>query len=177
MSLFVFGKLPSAGDFVSRGFDAAARDALDLWITQSLSNARLHSGVEFEDAYDAAPPWLYCITAGPQPHQGALIPSIDAAGRRFPLLVAHGPVEGMRPAHIAATCCAFARAAIIESWSADQLAQTELSLDCEDEGLEPPVEEDCWWTPASEGYDGDYRTGHRPRDIIDAMLGMRERML
>ncbi len=79
----IFGKLPGHGDFISRGFSGARRDAIDLWLSEWLAAAHEQCGPAFESDYEAAAPWLFegrHVTA-------VLMPSMDAVGRRFPLLV------------------------------------------------------------------------------------------
>ena len=84
-AVFVFGKLPAHGDFVSRGLSDAAREAWDSWATAALE--RLRDGhPDFEDAHDAAAPWRFVAgpsTLGPGWRAGALAASVDSAGRRF----------------------------------------------------------------------------------------------
>ena len=80
-AVFVFGKLPAHGDFVSRGLSDAAREAWDSWATAALE--RLRDGhPDFEDAHDAAAPWRFVAgpsTLGPGWRAGAL-----AASAGFP---------------------------------------------------------------------------------------------
>jgi type VI secretion system protein ImpM len=75
-----FGKLPVAGDFVSRGLSPAIADWLDHWLTQSLAHAARTP--------DAWPPGgLRALLEVPDGARLAVIgPSVDRAGREFPLL-------------------------------------------------------------------------------------------
>lgn len=72
-----FGKLPSTGDFVSRGLPTAFTAVWDRWLARHLA-ARLQA--------DAQP--LCFHRAGPPPVSGVVLPSRDRAGRRFPLTLA-----------------------------------------------------------------------------------------
>ncbi|MEE4207110.1 MAG: type VI secretion system-associated protein TagF [Erythrobacter sp.] len=76
------GKLPAHGDFVSRGVTHAARDLIDHWLSDWMTAARSALGEAFEERYGEAGPWLF---EGPTVRLLAL-PSIDKAGRLFPLL-------------------------------------------------------------------------------------------
>jgi type VI secretion system ImpM family protein len=87
----LFGKLPSHGDFISRGLDLTACDAWDRWASEGLQAAREALGERFDDAHDRAPPWRFIDGPGRfgvDWRAGALAPSIDAAGRRFMIMLA-----------------------------------------------------------------------------------------
>ncbi|MEJ0065105.1 MAG: type VI secretion system-associated protein TagF [Caulobacteraceae bacterium] len=87
----LFGKLPTHGDFVQRGLDLTACDAWDRWASEGLAAARAALGEGFDDAHDRAPPWRFIDPPGRFGRHwraGALAPSIDAAGRRFMIMVA-----------------------------------------------------------------------------------------
>ena len=84
--VFAFGKLPKHGDFVSRGLTADERGAWDVWSSAGLEAARAALGDTFESRHDAAPPVRFAFGPGPFGpgwSTGALTASIDAAGRRF----------------------------------------------------------------------------------------------
>jgi type VI secretion system ImpM family protein len=107
---FLFGKLPAHGDFVSRGLTPAQVEAWDAWATAALEALRATSQM-FEQAHDEAPPWRFI--AGPSRlgsgwRAGALAPSIDAAGRRFFLVLG---VQGADPAFAAGCGMPFAEKA------------------------------------------------------------------
>jgi type VI secretion system ImpM family protein len=93
----LFGKLPSHGDFISRGLDLTACDAWDRWASEGLEDARSALGEQFDDAHDRGPPWRFIDAPGrfgSDWRAGALAPSIDAAGRRFMIMLA---AEGLTP--------------------------------------------------------------------------------
>ena len=125
----LFGKMPAHGDFVSRGLQAAERDALDLWFSSELAAARDAMGDDFDAAYDVAPPWLYAGPADPKCVTWwalAMAPSIDAAGRRFPLLFGWSglmPTDALPAAEAAGTILFDA---ISELWDVDRLAAAPL---------------------------------------------------
>jgi type VI secretion system protein ImpM len=82
----LFGKLPSHGDFISRGLDLTACDAWDRWASEGIETAHASLGERFDDAHDRGPPWRFIDAPGR--FGSALAPSIDAAGRRFMIMVA-----------------------------------------------------------------------------------------
>jgi type VI secretion system protein ImpM len=84
--VFAFGKLPTHGDFVSRGLGADEREAWDAWSSAGLEAARAALGATFESRHDTAPPVRFAFGSGafgPGWSTGALTASIDATGRRF----------------------------------------------------------------------------------------------
>jgi type VI secretion system protein ImpM len=83
----LFGKLPGHGDFISRGIPADAREGIDHWLSEWLAAARAAHGEEFEDIYETAAPWLLESAQA----TAVLMPSMDAVGRHFPLLVITAP--------------------------------------------------------------------------------------
>ena len=85
----LFGKLPTHGDFVQRGWDAATVAALDDWLTDGIAAERAaHDDDGFAARLTAAPLWQGYLPpgwAGPSALHVALTPSIDRAGRYFML--------------------------------------------------------------------------------------------
>lgn len=86
----LFGKLPTHGDFVSRGWPDDTVDAIDGWLSAGIGTAR---ATRDEDAFAAwmrsAPMWQGFVpggTFGAMALYVALAPSIDRAGRLFPLV-------------------------------------------------------------------------------------------
>jgi type VI secretion system protein ImpM len=87
----VFGKLPSLGDFITRGLPASFTDPWHAWLVRGLADARTILGDRFEPAYMSAPVWRFalpCGVAGPDAATGIFLPSVDAVGRLFPLTLA-----------------------------------------------------------------------------------------
>lgn len=72
-----FGKLPAAGDFVSRGLPPAFTTPWDRWLARHLV-----------PRFGPAAPALFFRRAGPPAMAGVVVPSRDRAGRAFPLTVA-----------------------------------------------------------------------------------------
>lgn len=124
---FLFGKLPSHGDFVWRGLTAEAHDVWDAWASAEIKSAAAALGEGFAGAHETALPCRF--VAGPGElgdtwRAGALAPSIDSAGRRF--LVVAG-LEGLEPhqaavlgAAIADRCEGVLRRALVGPLSVDE---------------------------------------------------------
>ena len=119
----VGGKLPRHGDFIARGVDAPQRQAIDAWLTAGITNAREQFGDRFDEAFDCAPPWRFAWR-DERWTAGALVPSVDSAGRRFPLLVARNGLEEEQVTAAARQCEEAAAEAISNSWTADKLMST-----------------------------------------------------
>jgi type VI secretion system protein ImpM len=87
-----FGKLPMLGDFAHRRLPAAVVAACDTWLSQGVATSRSMLGEAWLDAYLNAPVWGFAWAPqviDTQWWRGVLMPSVDAAGRYFPLLVMH----------------------------------------------------------------------------------------
>jgi type VI secretion system protein ImpM len=98
MTAIVFGKLPSRGDFIVRGALPEERECLDRWLSASMVAARQLATDAFEVHFDVAQGLLVRLDLGSRSATGAIIPSHDSVGRRFPLLMAFpgvDPVEGL----------------------------------------------------------------------------------
>jgi type VI secretion system protein ImpM len=85
----LFGKLPAHGDFVRRGWTDATVDAIDRWLTDAVALAREGRDEDaFADWMRAGPLWRGYVPAGalgPDALHLAVAPSVDRAGRLFPL--------------------------------------------------------------------------------------------
>jgi type VI secretion system protein ImpM len=86
-----FGKIPARGDFVRARLSRPLVAAWDDWMQMVLPAAMRLLGARWESAWQVAPVWRFALPAGqcgPSPLLGLWLPSIDAAGRRFPLMIA-----------------------------------------------------------------------------------------
>jgi len=94
-----FGKLPLRGDFIARGLPRAVLRPLENWLEALMAGLRTEGGPAWQGNYDAAAIWHFWI--GPAVFgttlTGALMPSADRVGRRFPALVVLADPEGEAP--------------------------------------------------------------------------------
>lgn len=166
MSAKLFGKLPSHGDFVARGFTRDERDALDSWLSRSLADARTTLGGKFENAYEQAPPWRFAWSEGDRWTAGAMAASVDAVGRHFPILFAFEDLTGEQVEHAAAQAEGLLYDALAGGWDADWLhaAPAEIAADASWAGGER------WWTLGGEGFTERHLKGARPAGLLVAML-------
>ena len=121
-SAFVVGKLPFHGDFITRGAGVCEPRRIDRWLAKSMAIARDQWGPLFEETFDAASPWRFAWRDGNW-SAGALAPSVDSSGRRFPLLVGRSGLSSRQVEAGAKLCESAAGEAICRGWSADQLLE------------------------------------------------------
>lgn len=90
-----FGKLRGNGDFVTRRLPARFVEPWDAMLQSGLLASRAARGRAWLDAYLSAPLWCFALGCGVLSETGwagVLMPSVDSAGRHFPLTIA-APVE------------------------------------------------------------------------------------
>lgn len=83
-----FGKMPGRGDFVRRDLPNAFVDTWDEWLTECIARSRAALGHHWTDAWLCAPVWRFALgggLCGPTAWAGVMMPSVDSAGRYFPL--------------------------------------------------------------------------------------------
>jgi len=86
-----FGKIPSRGDFVSRGFNADFTQHWDAWLQRGMSASQSQLGSSWHDIYMSSPIWRFALSPGACDSHfwlGLLLPSVDQIGRHFPLTIA-----------------------------------------------------------------------------------------
>ena len=85
------GKLPARGDFVARGLPRGFTEAWDAWLSEVMPGSRAILGEGWLDAWLEAPIWHFALPAGlcgPDAVAGVMLPSVDRAGRHWPLTIA-----------------------------------------------------------------------------------------
>lgn len=146
---FLFGKLPRHGDFVGRGLTPQSRGEWDDWLSTVLDRSREELGESFEAIHEVAPPWRFVLAPGPfgpDGQAGALAPSIDAAGRRYFIVVGGEGPPVSAEAGIAEQMEDLIYRAFGEGLDADALAgAAQAVLDEAGEG-ETGARQERWWT-------------------------------
>jgi type VI secretion system protein ImpM len=87
----LFGKLPARGDFVRENLPRDFVDAWDTWWQRGLAETQRRSQDEWREAWLEAPVWRFVLPPGLCGATGVLglwMPSVDRAGRYFPLTIA-----------------------------------------------------------------------------------------
>jgi type VI secretion system protein ImpM len=161
-----FGKIPARGDFVGSGLPSPTTKHWDRFISAALAAAKAADPVRWPDIWLEAPVWRFALPAtmcGPAPLLGIWMPSIDKAGRHFPLMIAT-TIDNATPAHMARHGTAWldaaedaGRAAIADDLPPDQLTalippppdltatpDTGLPYD-----MQPRPGAGLWWTEGS----------------------------
>ncbi len=86
-----FGKLPARGDFLRAGLPRSFVDPWDDWLQRGIAASKSALGEAWLDVWMEAPIWRFALpagTSGPDPVLGVWMPSVDRAGRHFPLTIA-----------------------------------------------------------------------------------------
>ena len=97
-----FGKLPMLGDFAHRRLPRGFVDACDAWLSQGIRASRASLGPAWLDDYLAAPLWCFAwspLVVDAHWWFGVLMPSVDAVGRYFPLVVAFEAAQAPTDPH------------------------------------------------------------------------------
>lgn len=167
---WLFGKVPAHGDFIARGLDSVLRDSLDDWLSREVAAARDVYGTEFESRFDHAPLVKFVDRdADGRYAGGSLCGSVDAVGRRYPLLAAI-PSPDMRTARAAADACESATyMAFTERLDADMLYRR-LFEPMVAAGAAAPLESHWWVDSADAGGEIWACPGRFPDGIVTEIL-------
>jgi type VI secretion system protein ImpM len=170
VTVWLFGKLPAHGDFVSRGLDPVVRDCFDVWMSDEIAQARARFGDEFEARYDSAPAVRFALpTEDGHWDGGALCASMDSAGRRFPILIARSVREPVEACASARLCEDIIYAAFGEGWNADTVVQNAATAPFAGSDEQAPS---TWWIVADNAIIPVKATGHRPVGLMEQLLEM-----
>ncbi len=157
----LFGKLPSHGDFVSRGLGEAQSRAFDGWLSASLDAAAGLPG--FDELYALAPAWRFTATFDGIPHCGIVALSVDSVGRRFPVVAgARGLSEALIEACEAALYTAFS-----EGLNADALYA---ALASAPDAAPADTDADRWFLEDGAGAVVEALSGAYPPNLISRMI-------
>ncbi len=163
VTAMVFGKLPAHGDFVARGITPEVQAEIDGWLAGEMSRARAVHGAAFDRLFDHAPVWRFAWVQSASTWSGAMSPSTDRIGRRFPVIA--GVVGGGDQAALA--CEDKLYAALVEQWSVDDLHAG--LKDIPVEGANAPASS-RWWTEGNDDFLPASVNGERPANLIATML-------
>lgn len=85
-----YGKIPSAGDFVSRRMPYALQQFWDRWCAAGMDALKAGNTLSGWEFWRGTPKWAFLLPAQPSVpfgQIGVLAPSCDRVGRNFPFLV------------------------------------------------------------------------------------------
>jgi type VI secretion system protein ImpM len=83
-----YGKIPARGDFVRHGLPRGFTDPWDTWLQSVMSGSQALMGDDWLPAFLEAPVWRLILPpgmCGSLAALGLMLPSVDRAGRYFPL--------------------------------------------------------------------------------------------
>jgi type VI secretion system protein ImpM len=85
-----YGKIPAAGDFVTKRLPRELAVAWDQWMQAGMLEVRDAAPDDWSERYRLSPLWNALVPAGPFPSFACLAviaPSVDRVGRAFPLCI------------------------------------------------------------------------------------------
>jgi type VI secretion system protein ImpM len=150
-----YGKLPARGDFVRGGLPRDFTDRWDAWLAPAIAGSREHMGEDWLPAFLEAPVWRFALSTGlcgVRAALGLMLPSVDRAGRYFPLTFAALYSDGIAPDDDPVWldgCEAAGRAALEQDAGPEQLGAM-LGMPEKQEGAagrtETGMMQSIWWT-------------------------------
>ena len=169
---WLFGKIPAHGDFIARGLEPELREQLDLWLSAELAAARARFA-DFDERYRLAPPWHFVDR---DPHGkwsgGALCLSVDAVGRRFPILLAAPAGDANEAYDAASKALDLVFSALGEQWDAARLHEALAELGPVATDTASPAEP-VWAIEAEDGTRIE-APGRFPQGLVERMLELAE---
>jgi type VI secretion system protein ImpM len=150
-----YGKLPARGDFVRAVLPRDFTDRWDAWLAQAIAGSRESMGKDWLPAFLEAPVWRFTLSAGLCGNRAALglmLPSVDRAGRYFPLTFAALYDGRMAPADDPAWLdgCEAAGRAALEQDTAPELLGAMFGMPAAAADLagqaETGMTQSVWWT-------------------------------
>ena len=151
-----YGKLPARGDFVRVGLPRDFTDHWDMWLQSVISGSRASMGEAWLPAFLESPVWRFALApgiCGQRAVVGLMLPSVDKAGRYFPLTFALLLPEGVDIGETAGylawldRCEDAGRAALEQDATPEQM--TEMLGDPEVPNSEGRLAGATWWTDGS----------------------------
>jgi len=164
---WLFGKIPAHGDFIARGISAEVQKLLDDWLSVELGAARSRFA-DFDTRYLQAAPWHF-VDCDPDGNWtgGALCPSVDKVGRRFPILVGAPAADAGHAEALACNALELIFGALGEAWDATRLCEALAAIAPGTSGIAPT--QSLWAIEAEDGTRIEM-PGRFPEGLIERML-------
>jgi type VI secretion system protein ImpM len=150
-----YGKLPARGDFVRGALPRDFTDPWDAWLAPAIAGSRQQMNEDWLPAFLEAPVWRFLLSpglCGARAALGLMLPSVDRAGRYFPLTFAAlydtGTAAGDDPAWLDG-CEAAGRAALEQDLGPEQLGAmlgVPTAAESAAEQTENGLMRSIWWT-------------------------------
>lgn len=87
----LYGKVPAAADFVRRQLPKSFVEPWDGWLHTAMTRSREQLADAWLEVYLTSPIWRFALSpdlCGPEVAIGVVMPSVDAVGRHYPLVIA-----------------------------------------------------------------------------------------
>ncbi|WP_411727017.1 type VI secretion system-associated protein TagF [Methyloglobulus sp.] len=94
------GKVPTHGDFVSRGLPNTFIGPWDVWLQEAIHTSRQQLGNNWLDYYLTSPLYRFVLSpgiCGDSAWMGMLMPSVDKVGRYYPITISLKDHEASNP--------------------------------------------------------------------------------
>jgi type VI secretion system protein ImpM len=150
-----YGKLPARGDFVSWALPRDFTDKWDAWLAAAIAGSQTSMGQDWLPAFLEAPVWRFALSpglCGDRAALGLMLPSVDRAGRYFPLTFAALYEDGGTPEDDPAWldgCEAAGRAALEQDTGPEALSAmlgTPAAVTGAAGRVENAIMRSVWWT-------------------------------
>lgn len=99
-TLGYYGKVPTNGDFVSRGLPRSFIAPWDIWLQEAIATSRRQLGSHWLNYYLTSPLYRFVLSpgiCGETGWLGILMPSVDKIGRYYPMTISLMNTEGLNP--------------------------------------------------------------------------------
>jgi type VI secretion system protein ImpM len=148
-----YGKLPARGDFVRVGLPRDFIDPWDDWLQSVIAGSQSLMGEAWLPAFLEAPVWRFILPpgmCGSQTVLGLMLPSVDRAGRYYPLTFAALSQQGIAKASGEGwlDACENAGRAALEQDTPPQVV-ADLIVSPELQEAPASIAEATWWSEGS----------------------------
>ena len=95
-----YGKVPTHGDFVSRGLPTTFIGPWDIWLQEAIHTSRQQLGDNWLEYYLTSPLYRFVLSpgiCGDSAWMGMLMPSVDRVGRYYPMTISLKDHEATNP--------------------------------------------------------------------------------
>jgi type VI secretion system protein ImpM len=99
-TLGYYGKVPTHGDFVSKGLPRSFIDPWDQWLQEAILASRQQLGDQWLDYFLTSPLYHFALSpgiCGDNGWLGILMPSVDKVGRYYPMTISLMINEAINP--------------------------------------------------------------------------------
>ncbi|MDD5461308.1 MAG: type VI secretion system-associated protein TagF [Methylococcales bacterium] len=99
-TLGYYGKVPTHGDFVSKGLPLCFTDPWDIWLQEAIQTSQQQLGQHWLDYYLTCPLYHFALSPGICGNTGwlgILMPSVDKIGRYYPMTISLMINQGVNP--------------------------------------------------------------------------------